>query len=102
MDRKTMDGGNLMDFVQRFRQLQVQRDTSDELIKVRCVLAALLPALLPALLLRRPSWDSLAWQALCPASPPVGESLEAGPVKIIVTGASPASSPKSRPCVAFR
>ncbi|KAL2289981.1 hypothetical protein FJTKL_00531 [Diaporthe vaccinii] len=33
MDRKTMDGGNLMDFVSRFRQLQVQRDTSDELIK---------------------------------------------------------------------
>lgn len=53
MDRKTMDSGNLMDFVQRFRQLQVQRDTSDELIKVRCVLAALL--------LRRPSWDSLTW-----------------------------------------
>lgn len=32
-----MDGGNLMDFVSRFRQLQVQRDTSDELIKVSCV-----------------------------------------------------------------
>ncbi|KAL1860595.1 hypothetical protein Daus18300_009085 [Diaporthe australafricana] len=28
-----MDGGNLMDFVQRFQQLQHQRDTSDELIK---------------------------------------------------------------------
>ncbi|POS71389.1 hypothetical protein DHEL01_v210214 [Diaporthe helianthi] len=28
-----MDGGNLMDFVQRFQQLHAQRDTSDELIK---------------------------------------------------------------------
>lgn len=28
-----MDGGNLMDFVQRFQQIRAQRDTSDELIK---------------------------------------------------------------------
>jgi hypothetical protein len=37
MDRKKMDGGNLLEFVQRFRQLQVQRDTNDELIKVSSV-----------------------------------------------------------------
>ena len=27
-------GGGLMDFVQRFQNIQLQRDTSDELIKV--------------------------------------------------------------------
>lgn len=38
MDRKALDvlnGGGVIDFYQRFQQLQLQRDTSDELIKVR-------------------------------------------------------------------
>lgn len=36
MDTKIMDlnGGGILDFYQRFQQLQLQRDTSDELIKV--------------------------------------------------------------------
>lgn len=36
MDRKALDvnGGGVIDFYQRFQQLQLQRDTSDELIKV--------------------------------------------------------------------
>lgn len=55
MDAKIMDlnGGGVLDFYQRFQQLQLQRDSSDELIKVRTLSALLCSSTFPILAPRR-------------------------------------------------